>query len=81
MNKLPIHTSEYSVTSDGISFDGYYLSKIFHNGYFILTWTSGYTQTFNKQIFDTLEGVERFLSINDKTLKAFKRIKKFVKLI
>lgn len=81
MNKLPIHTSEYSVTEGGISFDGYNLSKTFPNGYFILAWMSGYTQSRQQQTFDTLEGIEDFLSVNPETLKKFKAIKKFIKLI
>lgn len=81
MNTLPIHTPDYSVTRDGISFDGFFLSRIFHNGYFVLAWMSGLTQTRKQEVFDTIEGVEEFLSINPGTLKAFRKVKKFIKLL
>ena len=74
VTKLPIHTNDYSVTDGGISFDGYYLSKIVPYGYFLLTWRSGYTQILNKQTFDSIEGVEHFLSNNNETLTNFKKI-------
>jgi len=50
-----------------LEFEGHSLSKIFHNGYFLLEWMDSNTKTLNKQMFDTLEGVEGFLLINKET--------------
>ena len=44
--------------------EGHSLSKIFHNGYFLLEWVDSNTNMRNKHMFDTLEGVEGFLLIN-----------------